>query len=230
MTQRANRSGFTLVELLVVMAVVAVLAALVIPAIAGARERSRSVTCSGQMRELGMAVLLYTQDNLGRFPRSSHSAGASREPGWAASIAPYLGAQPAEANAAWVNSEFGCPSNTNKAPDAYSYAMNVFFELKAGDSYVGRPATWRCLPQVPSPARTILLAETAAATGGMAPDHFMCHQWSSVAAARNAVAHDRHAGRANYLFVDGHVESLPVDATFTSREQNLWNPSLAGQP
>ena len=219
--------GFTLIELLVVIAVVALLAALAIPAIAGAQERSRSVTCSSRLRELGMAVLLYTQDNQGRFPRSSHSAAANREPGWAASIAPYLGARPAEANAAWINREFRCPGNTNEAPNAYSYAMNVFFELRKGDSYVGRPATWRSVLHVPHPSRTILLAETAAATGGMAPDHFMCHQWSGPVAARRAVAHDRHNGRANYLFVDGHVECLPVEATFTSRTENLWNPSVA---
>jgi prepilin-type processing-associated H-X9-DG protein len=42
------------------------------------------------------------------------------------------------------------------------------------------------------------------------------------------VAHDRHNGRANYLFVDGHVESLPVEATFVARSENLWNPSVAG--
>ncbi len=223
-----KRGGFTLFELLVVIAVVSLLAALAIPAIAGAQERSQSVTCSGRMRELGMAILLYAQDHQGRFPRSSHSAAANREPGWAASIAPYLGARPTEANAAWVNRKFRCPSNANETPGAYSYAINVFFELKRGDSYLGRPATWRCVHQVRRPARTILLGETASATGGMAPDHFMCHQWSSPAAARRAVAHNRHNGRANYLFVDGHVESLPVEATFVSRGDNLWNPSLAG--
>ena len=220
--------GFTLIETLVVAVVVALLAALAIPAVAGAQERSRSATCSNRLRDVGMAILLYTQDNQGRFPRSSHSAAANREPGWAASIAPYLGARSAEANAAWVNREFRCPSKAEETPGTYSYAMSVFFELRKGDSYVGRPATWSCVAHVPQPARTILLAATAAVTGGMAPDHFMCHQWSGPAAARRALAHDRHNGRANYLFVDGHVECLPVESTFTSRTENLWNPSLAG--
>lgn len=225
-----KRAAFTLIELLAVIAVVALLATLTIPAIAGALERSRSVACSGHMRELGRAVLLYTQDHQGQFPRSSHSAAANREPGWAASIAPYLGARPGEANAAWVNRHFRCPSNTADTPESYSYGMNVFFELRRGDSYLGRPATWRSIMHVPRPARTILLAETGSSAGGMAPDHFMAHQWSGSAAAQRAVAYDRHDGRANYLFVDGHVESLPVEATFTSRTENLWNPSVAGAP
>ncbi len=229
MNKHAPSAGLTLVELLVVLAVLAVLAALVIPAIASAQERSQAATCSSRMRQLGVAILLYTQDNQGSFPRSSHSAAANREPGWAASVAPYLGAQPSEADAAWVTRELGCPGNPRAPASTYSYGMNVFFELRSpGDSYLGRPATWRRLAQVPSPARTILLAETASAAGGMAPDHFMCHQWSGIGAARNAIAHDRHAGKSNYLFVDGHVECLPVEATFVSREQNRWNPSVAG--
>lgn len=222
--------GFTLVELLVVLAIISVLALLTVPAVSGALERSRVATCAGHLRQLGSAFLMFSQDNQGRFPRSSHSAAANREPGWAASVAPYLGAPPAQANAAWINRKFCCPCQTNRAPNAYSYALNVFFELRAGDSYLGRPSTWRCVHQVPSPVNTILLAESGRSSGGMLPDHFMAHQWSSVAAARNAVAYDRHDGRANYLFVDGHVEKLPIEATFTSRERNLWNPSLARLP
>jgi prepilin-type N-terminal cleavage/methylation domain-containing protein/prepilin-type processing-associated H-X9-DG protein len=220
--------GFTLVELLVVLAIISVLALLTVPAVSGAMERSRAATCAGHLRQLGSAFLMFSQDNQGRFPRSSHSAGANREPGWAASVAPYLGAPSDQANAAWINRKFCCPCQTNRSPNAYSYGLNVFFELRPGDSYLGRPSTWRCVHQVPSPGNTILLAEVGRGGGGMTPDHFMCHQWSSASAARNAVAHDRHGSNAHYLFVDGHVEKLPIEATFTSREKNLWNPSVAG--
>jgi prepilin-type N-terminal cleavage/methylation domain-containing protein/prepilin-type processing-associated H-X9-DG protein len=219
--------GFTLVELLVVLAIISVLALLTVPAVSGAMERSRAATCAGHLRQLGSAFLMFSQDNQGRFPRSSHSAGANREPGWAASVAPYLGAPSDQANAAWINRKFCCPCQTNRSPNAYSYGLNVFFELRPGDSYLGRPSTWRCVHQVPSPGNTILLAEVGRGGGGMTPDHFMCHQWSSASAARNAVAHDRHGSNAHYLFVDGHVEKLPIEAIFTSREKNLWNPSVA---
>jgi len=47
--------------------------------------------------------------------------------------------------------------------------------------------------------------------------------------AANAVDAKRHDGKANYLFVDGHVETLPISSTFdTAKGINLWNPSLAG--
>ena len=227
MRRSEHQPGFSLVELLVAIAIIAVLAALAIPAIAGAQERSHSVACLGQMRQIGSAVLLYAQDNQGRFPRSGHSAGPNHEPGWAASIAPYLGAHAADATAEWINREFRCPCKTG--PGTYSYGMNVFFEVGQGDSYLGRPATWRCSMQGPGPARTSLLAETRSGSGGaMTADHFMCHQWSSLTAVKNAVAHDRHSGKSNFLFVDGHVETLPIADTFKSRTDNLWNPSTAG--
>lgn len=229
MNAEHRRAAFTLVEMLAALAVLAVLVSLAIPAIAGAQDRSRTVSCLGHMREIGHAILLRAQDHGGQFPRSSHSAGANRETSWASSVAPYLGAPQGEATAAWVNRELRCPCNTDPSPTAYSYGLNVFFELQPGDSYLGRPTTWRRTIQVPSPGRTVLLAEVGSTSGAMGPDHFMCHQWSGLAAAKNAVASERHSGRSNYLFVDGHVESLAVEETFLSREKNRWNPSLAGQ-
>ncbi len=221
--------GFTLVELLTVLAIVVVLAAVVIPATLDAGKRSQAATCAGKLRNLGGAVHLYCQDHGGAFPRSFHSAAPHREPGWAASIAPYLGAPVIKTPEEWkpvFHRLLRCPADTNSDAATYSYGLNVFFELDpAGDDYEGTPATWRCSAQVPTPARTILLGETKASSFG---DHFMCHQWSGQAAVTNAVAFDRHQRKANFLFVDGHVERLAATETFTSERRNLWNPSLAG--
>lgn len=221
-------AGFTIIELLVAIAIIAILGGIGVSALGSSRERAAGATCAANLRQLGAAVQLYCVDHGGAFPRSYHSAGANREPGWVASIMPYLGESADHAPAGKV---FRCPSDNNKDPSAGSYGLNVFFELTPdGDDYAGAPASWRTSLCVTAPSRTILLAEVGGAAGGMAADHFMCHQWSSVGAAKNALAHDRHAGRANYLFVDGHVESLLVDETFSSRRKNLWNPSLAGLP
>lgn len=61
-------SGFTVVELLVVVAILAVMAAVAIPAVSPAIERSRSAKCLGNLRQIGAAVLQYAADNDYRFP------------------------------------------------------------------------------------------------------------------------------------------------------------------
>src|SRR5687768_6526537 len=68
--QPGNGAGgaFTLIELLVVIAVVALLAALLLPALNNARESGRRVVCFNNLRQITLAIMLYLDDNNGRFP------------------------------------------------------------------------------------------------------------------------------------------------------------------
>lgn len=63
-------SGFTLIELLVVIAIIAILAAILFPVFARARENARRTSCLSNVKQMGLAVMQYTQDNDERFPRS----------------------------------------------------------------------------------------------------------------------------------------------------------------
>src|SRR5213592_4237530 len=65
---RKNRDGFTLVELLVVFAILAILAALLLPALGSVKAKGKSTTCLNNQRQLMLACLLYVDDNEDRFP------------------------------------------------------------------------------------------------------------------------------------------------------------------
>jgi prepilin-type N-terminal cleavage/methylation domain-containing protein len=62
-----GRFGFTLVELLVVIAVIAILASLLLPALTRAKQRADSAACKSNLRQAGIALTLYTQDH-GAYP------------------------------------------------------------------------------------------------------------------------------------------------------------------
>jgi prepilin-type N-terminal cleavage/methylation domain-containing protein len=65
---KENHRGFTLIELLVVIAIIAILAGLLLPALARAKEMGRRTACINNLRQLGLSVMMYSDDNDGFFP------------------------------------------------------------------------------------------------------------------------------------------------------------------
>ncbi len=222
---RPRWHGFTLIELLVVIAIIAILAALLLPALARAKESARSVQCLNHLRQISLATRLYAEENEDLFPRSQHSAFANRQLPWERALAPLLGASGGAT--AWTNllqSLYHCPND--KKPGHLSYGLNYYFEVGEDDSYPGKPQTWRKLSQIPKPSSTVMYTEILVA---IMADHVMpglC--WMTVADAENEVASRRHRQKSNYAFVDGHAAARELRATFDPAKQlDRWNPSLA---
>lgn len=120
-----KRSGFTLIELLVVIAIISILAAILFPVFARARENARRTSCLSNLKQIGLGIMQYTQDNDEKYPMAYIATGQTTSP---------IG-KPVWANTVWfwqeivypyVKSEqvYACPSSINQTLYAGYYAFN----------------------------------------------------------------------------------------------------------
>jgi len=73
------KRGFTLVELLVVIGIIALLISILLPSLNRARETANRVKCASNLKQIGQAILLYTNENNGAYPRTFYSAGGGAD-------------------------------------------------------------------------------------------------------------------------------------------------------
>jgi prepilin-type N-terminal cleavage/methylation domain-containing protein/prepilin-type processing-associated H-X9-DG protein len=214
------RLAFTLIELLVVIAIIAVLAAILFPVFAQAREQARKTTCLSNLRQIGTAFHLYTQDYDEGFPNTGDPyLYAGRH--WRWPVMPYLAAGQKQASQSF-NASSGspsiliCPSDTVSGTtfDATSYLYPACFyhssdqinSMHFGDLLDSPPALaaiTQTEAAVAFPSDKILVAEwlNSHQTGPSGRIGF----WGSNYVAPQTPGSDRWQGARNYVLVDGHV-------------------------
>ena len=210
---RQSRSGgLTLVEMLVVVAIIAILASIMFPVFSRARAAARKTACSSNLRQIGTAFELYVSDNDECFPYASRDCPAITSPPnlnagrllWPEAIQPYC-----------RNTDlFTCPEvpqmTFGPAPapmlDGGSYGMNAF---TAGGRFIGA---------FEDPAGTVLAMDSCS---GVATDPNENRTDGDVALMPGFAWDDisvRHHKRSNVLFIDGHIKCMPKEVILEEDE------------
>jgi len=202
-------SAFTLIELLVVIAIIAILAAMLLPALKGARDSAKATQCLSNLRQLGMAGLMYVDDSNGRFPWR-WTTYANENPAtqyWSARLYPYLklGKFASVFDSDKVKPIFRCPgqlrtTNLGGLDTLYGYngAIGASFPANPGD-----PSTWLYF-QIPIPMTNVKRADSTVFIVDAGRD--ATDRPYYVPGGPTQVGFYHH-GRANIVFVDGHAAS-----------------------
>ncbi len=196
-----------MIELLVVIAIIAILAGMLIPALGRAKKAAKATQCLNGLRQLGLATILYADDNEDRMPASSHMSG---QKSWVATLPPYLNYQVNATNLGAATNILLCPVEKRGSGRLFSYAANDFLLNMA--TFPGNVNPMARKTQVAGPSDTVWMTESEETLLNQDHFHFAGSPadgdgYAPVAFASQVVVR-RHAGSANYLFVDGHIQGI----------------------
>jgi len=213
--------GFTLIELLVVIAIIAILAAILFPVFAKARESARKATCASNLKQLGLAMIMYANDYDSQYPFGGWIPANESGGDWQGSIYPYV----KNKQAYWCPSSADIHDLRDERQDWNRTATDyIYNNLLAANRTPLKEAS------VVAPADCVMLMEGHSDWGNQgqcqpawaaAPvtNNYWCREYTTfgnngdlVTGTWDGSTHvwglARHDGGANTVFVDGHVKFI----------------------
>ncbi|MDD7983930.1 type II secretion system protein [Lentisphaera marina] len=236
-----NNKKFTLIEVLVVVAIIGILASLILPALGKARKKSQMSVCKSNMKQLHMAYMMYTDDNDDYFPFdivdmswNDHLAGYD---GRKVDYADLNTNTPLSASQ-YSGGVYACPSDyLERADDTLTLSYSPTQLTIHGGSFIntgqrgitgihwgsGAPVSLQIseINQTSSTMSTFeyMASNNSLGAGGRHPSKYGGGGFSVVLPSTffanvDNIPHEE-SGKSNFLFVDGHVESLTSQATLS---------------
>lgn len=225
-----RRSGFTLVEVLVVIGIIAILSALSYSVVTSTLARSREAKCLSNLRQIGLALTSFTAENDNYLPRVWGYTNTGSDPvDWTKILDPYI---PLVDGKTVYGMVYTCPSEA-KPPAGNINSVRHYtasYALVSGNSGTNLSAPSRLITSIQYPSRTIAVTE-----GRLTSSKVVCNSsqtWNNVNSDINLSSPEetkyinfRHNQSINVLYMDGHVAPVKWTDRFNVFTQPAWRGS-----
>ncbi len=214
-----RKKEFTLIELLVVIAIIAILAAMLLPALNKAREKSRMAACINNMKQHGLAFIMYAENNDDYYPIKQQTGGIYID--WLHQLTNTIPGQDNPGSHYVEPSSYYCPSDPTSWSTAMRYPANINWTGTASYGYDFRfPGAG--LAKITKFHRACALEADSSevTTSGWGRTMLAFKYDLRPTGTLDNLIGNRHSGTSNVLFSDGHVKNYNREEIYTS---TWWN-------